>query len=133
MKTMKTGAAGFIGFHTAKRVLERGDTVVSVDNVNDYYDPALKEERPNILHQTAADTGTPFRFVRANRTGRQAVEANFTQHQFDRVIHLAAKAGVRYSLENPHAYFENNLVMHRIPTPTVVNLLKSWDNSPAPS
>lgn len=110
MKILVTGNAGFIGFHVAQQLLRRGDTVVGFDVVNDYYDPALKEARLQQLEQTAAETGSGYHFVRANLADRAAVERCFADHQFDRVIHLAAQAGVRYSIENPYAYVESNLV-----------------------
>jgi len=100
-----TGAAGFIGFHVAQRLLERGDRVVGVDNMNDYYDPALKEARARELQETDGWT-----FERADLADREAVRGLFSARSFDRVIHLAAQAGVRYSIENPHAYGESNLV-----------------------
>lgn len=108
--TLVTGAAGFIGFHTSKRLLERGDPVVGFDNVNDYYDPAIKEARLNILKETSARNGVSFDFIRANLADQQAVSDCFSEFPFDRVIHLAAQAGVRYSLENPHAYVESNII-----------------------
>ena len=110
MRVLVTGAAGFIGFHTARRLLERGDAVVGFDVVNDYYEPALKEARLAVLQASAARTGADYRFVRANLADRDAVDAVFAQHPFDRVINLAAQAGVRYSLENPAAYVESNLI-----------------------
>lgn len=110
MKILVTGGAGFIGFHTAKRLLERRDSVVCVDVVNDYYDPALKEARLKILDETAAQTGSEYHFIRANLAERQAVNDCFKRHSFDRVIHLAAQAGVRYSLVNPYAYVESNIL-----------------------
>jgi UDP-glucuronate 4-epimerase len=110
MKVLVTGNAGFIGFHTAKRLLERGDEVVGFDSVNDYYDPILKEARLGILAEMARRTGSPYTFVRANLADRVAVDACFSAHTFDRVINLAAQAGVRYSLENPHAYVESNII-----------------------
>lgn len=110
MKVLVTGNAGFIGFHTAMKLLQRGDEVVGFDNVNDYYDTDLKEARLSCLEQTAADTGSTYRFIRANLADRDTVESCFAEHRFDRVIHLAAQAGVRYSIENPHAYVESNLV-----------------------
>jgi UDP-glucuronate 4-epimerase len=106
MRVLVTGAAGFIGFHVAQRLLARGDTVVGFDVVNDYYDPAIKEARLEVLRGTNGD----FQFVRENIADRAAVEQCFGAQTFDRVIHLAAQAGVRYSLENPHAYVESNLV-----------------------
>jgi UDP-glucuronate 4-epimerase len=110
MKVLVTGNAGFIGFHTAKRLLERGDDVVGFDVVNAYYDPTLKERRLRILEETAATVGSAYEFVRANLADRDAVNDCFARHRFDRVINLAAQAGVRYSLVNPHAYVESNII-----------------------
>jgi UDP-glucuronate 4-epimerase len=110
LKILVTGSAGFIGFHTAKRLLERGDSVVCFDVVNDYYDPAIKEARLKILEKAAAHTGSEYHFIRANLAERQAVGDCFKKHSFDRVIHLAAQAGVRYSLVNPYAYVESNVL-----------------------
>ncbi|MEP9387994.1 NAD-dependent epimerase [Mesorhizobium sp. KR9-304] len=110
MKILVTGNAGFIGFHVAKALLERGDEVVGFDVVNDYYDPKLKEARLRNLEETNRRTNSGYHFVRANLAERAAVETCFADHKFDRVIHLAAQAGVRYSLENPHAYVESNIV-----------------------
>jgi UDP-glucuronate 4-epimerase len=109
-KILVTGAAGFIGFHTTMRLLERGDEVVGFDNVNDYYDPGIKEARLRLLDAKAAATGSRYRFIRADITDQDAVAACFADCRFDRVIHLAAQAGVRYSLENPHAYVQSNIV-----------------------
>jgi UDP-glucuronate 4-epimerase len=105
MKILVTGAAGFIGFHTAKQLLERGDTVVGLDNFNDYYDVSLKESRAAIL-----DEFGNFTMVRIDLADRPAMEALFAKEKFDKVIHLAAQAGVRYSIENPHSYIESNIV-----------------------
>lgn len=110
MKILVTGNAGFIGFHTAKQLLERGDSVVGFDVVNDYYEPVLKEARLQILSSTAAGAGSAYEFIRANLADLRAVNDCFKKHRFDRVIHLAAQAGVRYSLVNPHAYVESNIV-----------------------
>jgi UDP-glucuronate 4-epimerase len=105
MKILVTGAAGFIGSHTAYRLLERGDTIVGLDNLNDYYDVSLKDAR------LARLTGKPaFSFARLDLSDRAGVAALFEREQFDRVIHLAAQAGVRYSLKNPYAYVDSNLV-----------------------
>lgn len=110
MKILVTGHAGFIGFHTAKQLLERGDSVVGFDNVNDYYDPAIKEARLKLLEQTAAEASGRYISIRANLADQKAVAQCFNEHRFDRVIHLAAQAGVRYSLENPLSYVESNLI-----------------------
>lgn len=125
MKILVTGNAGFIGFHTAKRLLERGDSVVGFDCVNDYYDPTLKEARLQELEATAAKTGSAYTFIRANLADRAAVEACFSEHRFDRVIHLAAQAGVRYSIENPHSYVESNIV-------AFTNILEACRHTQAP-
>jgi UDP-glucuronate 4-epimerase len=103
MKILVTGAAGFIGFHVARRLLDRGDEVVGLDNLNHYYDVALKQDR---LAQI--ETHPSFRFVKLDLADRDGMSALFRE-KFDRVIHLAAQAGVRYSLENPHAYVDSNL------------------------
>lgn len=110
MKVLVTGAAGFIGFNVAKKLLERGDDVVGFDNVNDYYDPALKEARLEVLKKTAEHVRGSFIFIRANLADKGVVDQCFQDHSFDRVIHLAAQAGVRYSLENPSSYVESNLI-----------------------
>ncbi|HLR46302.1 MAG TPA: NAD-dependent epimerase, partial [Deinococcales bacterium] len=103
-RVLVTGAAGFIGYHVAERLLARGDHVTGFDNVNDYYEVELKEAR---LRQLEDRDG--FTFVRADLADRQAVEDVFAGGRFDAVVHLAAQAGVRYSLENPHAYADSNL------------------------
>lgn len=110
MKVLVTGSAGFIGFHTTKRLLERGDSVVGLDVVNDYYDPSLKTARLRLLDQVAQVTGSEYEFRRIDLGDRTAVDDCFAAHAFDRVIHLAAQAGVRYSLENPQAYVDSNIV-----------------------
>ncbi|HMM54517.1 MAG TPA: NAD-dependent epimerase [Candidatus Desulfobacillus sp.] len=105
MKILITGAAGFIGMHVAQRLLQRGDEVVGIDNLNDYYDVRLKEAR---LAQLAPEPR--FRFARLDVADTAAIAALFDKEGFDGVIHLAAQAGVRYSLVNPHAYAQSNLV-----------------------
>lgn len=105
MSVLVTGTAGFIGSHAASRLLARGDKVVGVDNLNDYYDPALKETR---LAPLRAQSG--FTDVRADIADRAAMSEVFAKYQPRRVIHLAAQAGVRYSLTNPAAYIDANLV-----------------------
>ena len=105
MKVLVTGAAGFIGFHTAKQLLERGETVVGLDNFNDYYDVSLKEARAGLL-----EPYDNFRMERISLEDRPAMEALFAEGQFDKVVHLAAQAGVRYSIENPHSYIDSNIV-----------------------
>jgi UDP-glucuronate 4-epimerase len=114
VKVLVTGAAGFIGFHTCLSLLERGDDVVGFDSVDAYYDPHLKEARLGVLASIAAETAekhaSSFTFVRANLADKAIVDKTFAEHRFDRVINLAAQAGVRYSLENPHAYIESNII-----------------------
>ena len=99
-----TGAAGFIGFHVAQRLLRDGRTVVGLDIVNEYYDPRLKEARLEILQRDAR-----FSLVRIDLTDRASIKSLFAQYRFPVVIHLAAQAGVRYSLEHPHAYVDANM------------------------
>jgi len=103
-KILVTGAAGFIGFHVAQRLLAAGREVVGVDSVNDYYDTSLKEARLDLLRR---DPG--FIFVKLDLADRAASKSLFAQHRFPIVIHLAAQAGVRYSLQNPHAYVDANI------------------------
>lgn len=133
MKILITGTAGFIGFHLAKRLLERGDTVVGIDNINDYYDTDLKyarlaetgisrddiarsERHPervsgsveNLLVQSTKHPN--YRFAKMDLTERDRINQLFEREKFDKVCNLAAQAGVRYSLENPHAYINSNIV-----------------------
>ncbi len=105
MHILVTGAAGFIGFHTCQALLARGDTVVGLDNLNDYYDVSLKQDRLALLEISAS-----FTFAHQTLEDRKALEDLFGRHRFDAVINLAAQAGVRYSLENPHAYVDSNIV-----------------------
>jgi UDP-glucuronate 4-epimerase len=99
-----TGAAGFIGFHVTQRLLAEGRQVVGLDNLNSYYDPQLKAARLEALEKLPG-----FTFVKLDLADRAAIKALFAQHRFPVVVHLAAQAGVRYSLENPHAYVDANL------------------------
>lgn len=115
MKYLITGNAGFIGFHVAKTLIARGDSVVGIDNVNDYYETSLKEARLRELEklaQQSCETGSQleYEFIRANIADKAALDDCFGRHQFDRVINLAAQAGVRYSIEHPEAYVESNLI-----------------------
>ena len=105
MKILVTGAAGFVGCFTAKQLLERGETVVGLDNFNDYYDVRLKEARAALL-----EPFDDFRMARLDLADRDGMERLFREEKFDRVVHLAAQAGVRYSLENPHSYINSNIV-----------------------
>ena len=105
MKILVTGAGGFIGCATAKKLLERGEIVVGLDNFNDYYDVSLKEARAAILEDF-----DHFSMHRMDLADRTFMEALFAREEFDKVVHLAAQAGVRYSLENPHAYIDSNIV-----------------------
>ncbi len=105
MKILVTGAAGFIGFHTSMRFLSRGDEVLGIDNLNDYYDPKLKADR---LAQLLGQPG--FRFAKLDIADRDGMAAFFAAECPQRVVHLAAQAGVRYSLSHPHAYVDANLV-----------------------
>jgi len=107
MTVLVTGVAGFIGMHVAAALLDRGDAVLGIDNLNDYYDPALKQSRLDAL---SARPG--FRFRRADIASKQAIDDAFADSTIDRVIHLAAQAGVRYSLTNPQAYIEANVIGH---------------------
>jgi UDP-glucuronate 4-epimerase len=105
MKILVTGAAGFIGLHVARLLLARGDEVVGIDSLNDYYDPALKRARLETLASCRN-----FRFARVDIADAAALHTLFATERFARVVHLAAQAGVRYSLENPQAYVQSNLV-----------------------
>jgi UDP-glucuronate 4-epimerase len=99
-----TGAAGFIGFHVARQLLAEGRPVVGLDNLNSYYDPALKQARLALLRNDSN-----FAFVEADLADRETIAALFARHRFDKVVHLAAQAGVRYSIDHPHTYADSNL------------------------
>jgi UDP-glucuronate 4-epimerase len=105
MRVLVTGAAGFIGFHVTRRLLDRGDEVVGIDNLNAYYDPELKRAR---LAQLDGRQG--FCFIQLDVADREAMPRLFAENGFERVVHLAAQAGVRYSLDHPHAYVDSNIV-----------------------
>ena len=107
MKFLVTGAAGFIGYHTAERLLAAGHQVVGIDNLNDYYDVGLKMARLDLLADKPA-----FQFIKLDLADREGMAQLFAEHQFQRVIQLGAQAGVRYSLENPLAYADSNLIGH---------------------
>lgn len=120
-----TGAAGFIGFHVARALMRRGDEVVGFDSVNAYYDPALKERRIELLAEDTAAGPGRFRFVRGDLATPGAVAALFDGPAFDRVIHLAAQAGVRHSLTHPHDYAQSNLI-------GFLNVLEACRNAAVP-
>ncbi|HYD12472.1 MAG TPA: NAD-dependent epimerase [Allosphingosinicella sp.] len=107
MTILVTGAAGFIGFHVTRALLARGEEVVGIDNLNDYYDPRLKEDRLAALPATNA-----FRFLRTDFSDHEALEGALAETGFDRIVHLGAQAGVRYSIDNPRAYVTANLAGH---------------------
>jgi UDP-glucuronate 4-epimerase len=108
MAILVTGAAGFIGFHVSERLLARGETVIGLDNVNDYYSVALKRDRLAEL----ARRHPGFRLIEVDFADREGLAAALDGADFDRIVHLGAQAGVRYSIENPHAYVHSNLVGH---------------------
>jgi UDP-glucuronate 4-epimerase len=108
MTTLVTGAAGFIGFHVSARLLARGEQVVGLDNVNDYYSTKLKRDRLTELGRR----GDGFSFVEVDFADHAALTAAAADLRFDKIVHLGAQAGVRYSIENPHAYVHSNLVGH---------------------
>lgn len=107
MKFLVTGAAGFIGYHVTERLLAMGHQVVGIDNLNDYYAVSLKQARLDMLANRLA-----FQFIKLDLADRNGIAELFAEHQFERVIHLGAQAGVRYSLDNPLAYADSNLIGH---------------------
>ncbi len=108
MKVLVTGAAGFIGFHVSQVLLARGDIVIGIDNLNDYYDVSLKEARLNKIRAHA--NAENFHFIKQDIADTQTLLDICAKHKPQRVVHLAAQAGVRYSIQNPHAYVQSNLV-----------------------
>src|SRR5690349_24626247 len=104
MKILVTGAAGFIGSHTTKKLLARGEEVIGLDNLNEYYDVTLKHARLAVLARYAR-----FKFVRLDLADRAGMASLFATEKFERVIHLGAQAGVRYSVENPFVYVDSNI------------------------
>ncbi len=108
MKVLVTGAAGFIGFYLSKALIEKEYEVIGIDNINDYYDVKLKYDRLEILN--VHDKGENFRFIKLALEDREGISSLFKEHNFDIVVNLAAQAGVRYSIDNPHAYVDSNLV-----------------------
>jgi dTDP-D-glucose 4,6-dehydratase len=118
MKILITGSAGFIGFHAAKVLCETDNEVIGIDNLNDYYDVALKQARLNQLEQLSN-----FHFIKSNIANHDEIQKIFETQKFDYVIHLAAQAGVRFSLENPHAYITSNLT-------GFLNILEACRNHP---
>ena len=109
MTTLVTGAAGFIGFHVARRLMMRGEAILGIDNLNDYYDPALKKAR---LAELRKLNRGEFRFERIDFADHEALERGLEGREFDRIVHLGAQAGVRYSIDNPRAYVQSNLAGH---------------------
>ncbi|MBA6234345.1 MULTISPECIES: NAD-dependent epimerase [unclassified Colwellia] len=107
MKFLVTGAAGFIGFHVVQRLVEQGHDVIGIDNLNDYYDVNLKLARLDVLAKLPL-----FKFIKLDLADRSGISDLFVREKFDRVIHLAAQAGVRYSIDNPMAYADSNLIGH---------------------
>jgi UDP-glucuronate 4-epimerase len=118
MKILLTGSAGFIGFHTAKALCETDNEVTGIDNLNDYYDVALKQARINQLEQLSN-----FHFIKSDIANHAEIQKLFENQKFDYVIHLAAQAGVRFSLENPYAYLTSNLA-------GFLNILEGCRNHP---
>lgn len=108
MKILVTGVAGFIGFHVAKRLLDQGVIVVGIDNINDYYDVTLKQARLHELNNHPKATN--FNFIKLDISDQMQLQEVFRDHNFSQVIHLAAQAGVRYSIMNPYAYVQSNLI-----------------------
>ena len=117
-KVLITGAAGFIGFHLAKYLLDKEYEVIGIDNLNNYYDIRLKEERLNILKEYAE-----FKFYKIDLKDKESIDNIFMKYNFDYVVNLAAQAGVRYSIENPYSYVDSNLI-------GFMNILEACRNYP---
>ena len=117
-RVLVTGACGFIGLHLSQRLMCEGFSVVGIDNLNDYYDPALKQMRLAALRETQRAENSQFRFIEMDLADREAT-ADLFSTEFDVVVNLAAQAGVRYSLENPYAYADANLM-------GFLNILEGW-------
>tara|TARA_B100000886_G_C20408256_1_gene485814 strand:- start:28 stop:1053 length:1026 start_codon:yes stop_codon:yes gene_type:complete len=110
MKILVTGAAGFIGFHLSKALINRGFFLVAIDNLNEYYDQNLKKSRLQILRELSKECKTQFSFFKEDITNKESIKRIFSEYNFTHVINLAAQAGVRYSIENPQAYIDSNLI-----------------------
>ena len=110
MRILITGAAGFIGFHLSKRILEKGHTVIGFDNLNNYYEPTLKKARLEQLEIYSKQNQSDFIFIKGNLQDKLDIENIFKTQKPERVVNLAAQAGVRYSIDNPFTYIESNLV-----------------------
>ena len=110
MKILITGSAGFIGFHLTKKLISEGHQIIGLDNFNDYYDVNLKIARNNFLLDYSKGEKNIFEIIKKDISNYKDLEKVFSKNNFDKVIHLAAQAGVRYSIENPSAYIESNIV-----------------------
>ena len=133
MAVLVTGVAGFIGSWTARALLDRGEDVIGIDNLNDYYDPSLKQAR---LKSLSSRFDNRFRFEQVDFSDAAALARLSDSSDFDRIVHLGAQAGVRYSIENPQAYVQSNLVGHcnmnkdlRTGSEEIAKLLLIWRNS----
>ncbi len=110
MSILVSGSAGFIGFHISKKLLESGYEVIGFDNLNEYYDPSLKKARTDILKKTSEEYRNPFHFIKGDLSNKNDLEELFGNFKPTKIIHLAAQAGVRYSIENPNLYIQSNIV-----------------------
>ena len=112
MTVLVTGAAGFIGMHCTLRLVARGEAVIGIDNLNDYYPVQLKQDRLAQVEKAAAAAGVGYRFIRCDFADHEALDTALGSLDFDRIIHLGAQAGVRYSIDHPRAYAQSNLLGH---------------------